>query len=157
MSRFENLSNDKIAILMRLLSSKDIVKAVNYSNSNFLEQPDISDPSELIYSKVFPYKFVPTINETKNTYITLSFRGYRPVGTSFKSGIVYINVITHVDLIRTDYGKLRYDFIISEIDKLMNQQRGIGIGKVQFYDADEIIVNEKYIGMYVAYKTYESN
>ena len=155
MSGFENLSNDKVKIMMRLLNSKELCKALHYTNPNFLDQPDIEDPCELIYKNIYPYRFIPQVNDTRSTYITLSFGSYKPVGTHFKTGIISFHAFTHLDLIRTDYDKLRYDFLIAEIDKLMNQQRGIGIGKMQFHEADELLVNENYVGMYVAYKLYE--
>lgn len=87
----------------------------------------------------------------------MSVRKYNLVNNCFKSGIVYLNVINHIDLIRTDHGFLRYDYIISEIDELMNQQRGIGLGKLEFQEMDELYVNEKYMGMYIAYRFSEFN
>jgi hypothetical protein len=152
-----DLSNDKVTIMMRLLGSQNICKALNYSQSNFLDQPDIEDTSVLIYNKIYPYKFVPVADDNANSYITLSFRNYDLVNTSFKSGYIYINVLVHINLMQTDYGWLRSDYILSEIDKLMNQQRGIGIGKPQFYKMDEMYVNDKYFGIYIAYKMNELN
>jgi hypothetical protein len=159
MSRFKDLSKDKITVMMRLLSSQGICKALHYAEKDFLDKSDLTDNDKinLLYNKIFPYRKVPDINQTASTFITLSFRDYNLVNTSFKSGYIYINVLTHVDLIETDHGFLRYDFILSEIDELMNQQLGIGIGKPQFYKMDEIYVNEKYMGMFVAYKLYEFN
>lgn len=158
MSRLKDLSADKVTVMMRLLSSQGICKALHYSDKNFLDKPDLNDNEkiDLLYTKIFPYRKVP-LNDSVGTYITLSFRDYNLVNTSFKSGYIYIDVLTHVDLIETDHGFLRYDFIVSEIDELMNQQLGIGVGKPQFYRMSEIYVNEKYMGMFVAYKLHEFN
>lgn len=157
-SRFQDLSKDKVTIMSRLITSQNICKAVYYNDGNFLDQPDIVDPaSVLIYKNLFPYRFIPEPDKNENTYITLSFRRYRPIDSSFKSGYIYIYVFTHKDLIQTDYGVLRYDYIVSEIDKLMNMQRGIGMGKAEFSEMDEFIVNEQYLGIYLCYKLYEFN
>lgn len=157
MSRLSDLSKDKITVMERLLDSNELCKAVYYNERDFLNQPVLSNPYELIYEHIFPYRKVPKIDEKMKTYITMSFKNYSLANNRFKSGYIYINIFTHHDLVRTDYGVLRYDFIASEIDKLMNEKRGIGIGKIEFYDMDELFVNEKYLGVYLAYKLYEFN
>lgn len=157
MSRLEKLSADKITVMQRILSSQEICKALKYSATDFLDQPDIEDNSSLIYERVFPFKKIPDFNNEKTAFITLSFNNYKPVRNSFKSGLIYIHVLVHQDIMRTDYGMLRTDFLISEIDKLMNSKQGIGIGKVEFYEMDEFSTNEKYVGVYVAYRLVEFN
>jgi hypothetical protein len=144
--------------MSRIITDQNICKAIYYNNKNFLDMPDIADPaSVLLYNNVFPYRFIPDPEIIENTYVTLCFRRYRPVGSAFKSGYIYIYCFTHKDLVVTDYNVLRYDYIIAEIDKLINMQRGIGIGKAEFSEMDEFIVNDKYIGQYVSYKLYEFN
>lgn len=143
--------------MLRLLDSQGICKALFYNETDFLDQPDITDTFGLIYNKIFPYKFVPDTQIEANTYITMQFRNYRPVNNSFKSGLIRINVLTHQELMQTDYGMLRCDYILSEIEKEMNQKRGIGLGKLDFHHMDEIYVNDKYVGMFVEYKTHEFN
>lgn len=157
MSRLAKISTDKITVMQRLLSSQKICKALQYSDSDFLDQPDLADTSCLIYDRIFPYKKIPDFVKEKASYITLSFNNYRPIRSSFKSGLIFIHVMVHQDLMRTDYGVLRTDFIISEIDKLMNSKTGIGIGEVEFYEMDEFTINEKYMGVYIGYKLVEFN
>jgi len=158
-SRLQDLSKDKMTIIERILSSQGICKALKYTSSNFLDQPDIVDPSELIMDKIYPYYRIPETSSEASSYILFSFRNYRLTkgGNKFKSGLIQIFAITHKSLITTDYGFLRYDYIISEIDKLMNDVRGIGIGKLEFDKMDEIYINNDYLGSYIAYKPYEWN
>ncbi|ATF13690.1 hypothetical protein A616_17380 [Brevibacillus brevis X23] len=157
MSRLEKLSADKLTVMKRILSSQDICKALKYSDTGFLDQPDIEDTSSLIYEQVFPYKKIPDFNKDKTSFITLSFNKYRPIRNSFKSGVIYIHVLVHQDLMKTDYGVLRTDYLITQIDKLMNSTQGIGIGKVEFFEMDELNINEKYMGIYIAYRLVEFN
>jgi len=81
--------------------------------------------------------------------------GYKPDGTTFKNGSIYFYIITHNSLLTTSYGSLRYDMLLNYIDESFNSTRGIGLGKLPFYDMDEFIVNENYSGVYLAYKTTE--
>ncbi|WP_251035361.1 hypothetical protein [Paenibacillus sp. ISL-20] len=157
MTRLGNLGVDKTTIMYRLADSIDLCKALYYNEPNFLDQPDIADTGELFYNNIFPFSRIPSLAEEGKSYLTMSFRDFKKVNNRFKSGYIYLHAFTHAKLIRTDHGFLRYDFIISEIDKLMNEQRGLGIGKTEFYKMDEYYVNEQYMGMYVAYKIYESN
>lgn len=80
---------------------------------------------------------------------------YKPNGMKYKNGSIYFYIITHNSLIRTDYGVLRYDFIVNQIDELMNSSRDIGLGALAFYDMDDFLVNNNYSGVYVAYKSTE--
>lgn len=145
--------------MLRILSSQELCKAIYYTDTNFLEKPDIEDLSSLIYENIFPYKKVPNDGETEvKTYITMSFGGFKKVtGGFFKSGRIWINAIVNLGNMKTDYGILRTDYIVSEIDKLVNDDRGIGIGKVQFYSLDDIYVNKNYLGAQICYELVEFN
>lgn len=148
-----------MTVIERILQSQGICKALAYDEPNFLDQPDIIDPSDLIMDKIFPFYRVPKSEKDVSTYILLSFRNYRPIrGGKFKSGNINIFAITHKDLVVTDYEFLRYDYIMSEIDKLINNEPGIGIGKLEFHQMDEVtFINSDYIGNVISYKPYEWN
>lgn len=141
---------------MKLIDNPNIVKCLVNNESNFLETPlpvDF-DSSTLIYSQIFPWRFVPTTQTEANTFITMKF-GYKPSGMVFKNGSIYFYIITHNSLLRTDYGTLRCDYLVNEIDKFFNSSRDLWIGKLEFYDMDEILVNENYSGIYLTYKSTE--
>ncbi|MGM1044880.1 MAG: hypothetical protein ACQEXX_01900 [Bacillota bacterium] len=158
MSQLEDLSKDKFTALDRILNHQNIMKAVVNDKLNFLDSDDIENPEDYIFDRIFPHRFIPKTSEKQKTYITLSFGDYRSVkGGAFKSGKITFSVFTHQDLFRTDYGVLRTDYIISEIEQLMNSKRGIGIGKTEFFKMDELSLNSEYHGSYIAYKIFEFN
>ena len=156
-SRLKELGNDRLTIMLRILSSQGLCKAIKYNNTNFLSQPDMDDPSELIYTQVYPYKRVPDNIADALTFITLNFTRYRPVGAHFKSGIVEFNILVHKANMKTDLGMLRTDYIASEIDILMNQERGLGIGKAEFNGMDDLYLNADYMGVALSYKILDFN
>lgn len=158
MARFEELGQYKNSIMLKLIERQELCKALLYTETNFLDKPDIENPSELVYKNIFPYRFIPSKDDSEmKTYITMSFRKYRSINSYFKTGYVHIHIFTHKDLHRTEYGTLRTDYLLSQVDKALNQQTGIGIGKLEFDEADEYFVNEKYMGMYVSYKPVDFN
>ena len=153
MGRFSELGQNKNIILMKLIESEDIVKCLVNNESNFLDisLPVDFDITSLVYSQIFPYKFIPTTETEAKTFITMSF-GYKPNGMTFKNGSVYFYIITHNSLLRTDYGSLRYDMLLNYIDEIFNSSRDITIGKLAFYDMNDFVVNDSYSGIYIAYK-----
>jgi len=158
MGRFSELGTNKTIILMKLIEDENILKCLVNNQTNFLDisLPIDFDPTSLIYSQIYPYKFIPTIETEAKTFITMSFN-YRPdrQGMMFKNGSIYFYLITHNSLIRTDYGILRYDYLVNQIDELFNCSRDMGIGKLPFYDMGDFSINENYSGVYLAYKTTE--
>ncbi|MNZ99586.1 hypothetical protein D3C78_1189180 [compost metagenome] len=155
MSRLKELTDYKNTIVQRLVGNQEICKAVFYQNSDFLEQPDV-DYTNLLYSNIYPYDFVPSTDEMLSimkTYIALSVTDYRKAsGAQFKAGNVFVRVFTHKNLYRTDYDFLRVDYLVSKIDELLSGERGIGIGKLEFVGMKEYSINSDYMGTYLHYR-----
>jgi hypothetical protein len=126
-----------------------------YRDTDFLEKPDISI-NEVFYNNLYPYNFIPQEEDNSTnakTYVTFNTARIRPVkGDKFRSSSLVIRVFTHRDLFRTDYGALRVDYLVSEIDELMSNSRGIGIGKLEFDGIDEFYVNNSYTGYLMIYR-----
>jgi len=134
-----------------------LCKAIYYNETDYLEQPDIADPSTLLYQRLFPHDYIPIIQDEMKTYVTLQLTEFTPVGQSFKSGFVQFHIFAHQDLFRTDYGELRTDYIVRKIDQLLNQSDEVGIGVLQFHAMNPYRLNESYSGYVLMYKTYEFN
>jgi len=156
MSRFAELGINKFIILMKLIENEELVKCLINNQPNFLDSPlqENFDPSSCIYDSIYPYRYIPTVQTEPKTFITMSF-SYKPDGMTFKNGSIYFYIITHNSLLRTDYGVLRYDFLVNKIDEVFNSSRNIGVGKLPFYEMGDIPINENYSGIYLAYKTTE--
>lgn len=157
MSRFSELSSYKNNIMMQLLTNENLMKAITNNQSDFLNydlpvefQEDIT---KLLFTQIFPYKQVQSkITDTKS-YITMAFVNFRPENnsTQIKNGMIYFYVVVHNSLLRTDEG-LRYDYIVSQIDKTINGLRGISIGRVNLSEESDMPIDENYMGSYIAYK-----
>lgn len=156
--RFERLSKDKIAILNELIANKEIVQAVGCDEPNFLDESNlINDPETLVWNKIFPYKYVPSLTQDRSTFITLGFSNYGATkGQQFKSGLITFYIFCHNDLQKTDTGFLRTDYITHQIDKLFGRTYKVGgIGKIEFVDMSDLSINEQYHGNRLTYRVYE--
>jgi hypothetical protein len=156
-SRFAELGTNKDSIMMNLITDDNIVKALYFKERDFLSQsiPVGFNRKRLIYSNIYPYRFVPKITQDQSTFITMSFN-FKPCGVTFKYGFIYFYIITHESLVRTDIGMLRYDYIINQIDELFNRSRDITIGQLEFNDMDEFILHDgNWVGAYIKYKAVD--
>ncbi len=156
MPRLADISKNKYTILSRILEHEGLKKALYYTDRDFLDKPDVED-SQLLNKHIFPYPI--TLDETTEvgTFLTMQNKEFRLTQSSYKTGTIAINVFCHKDVIETDYAPLRYDFIVSEIDKLLNQQRGVGMGKLTFHELEEINVDHGFLGQSITYRLYEFN
>ena len=157
MARFKELGQYKQLIMLKLLESQDICKAVYYQTENFLDLADIEDPTEIVYKNIFPHSFVPEVDDTAKTYLAIHFKRFRSINNYFKSGLIYVSVFTHKSLFKTNYGVTRIDFLLNKIDECLNGLRGIGLGELEFYEMDEFTVNNSYSGAYLSYKPVDFN
>ncbi|QJD84003.1 hypothetical protein [Cohnella herbarum] len=140
-----------------ILSDADLCKALYYSENNFLDQPEISDSALLLYSKVFPYLFVPKVETVPSTFLTVSAGGYSKVHDVYHSGLIIIRIFTHRDLHRTSYEYTRTDYVMRKMDGFLSNAKGFGIGRLQFNEMNPLTVNEDYQGVYLQYKCVDFN
>jgi hypothetical protein len=158
MSRFAELGTIKDTIMKKLVEDECIVRCLISNESNFetASTPVGYDPNDLLYTQIFPYRFIPDITIEPSTFITMKF-SYKPSGTTFKYGSIYFYVITNRSIVQTDYGMLRYDYLVNRLDVIFNKNNELGIGAMPFSDMDEFIIDKegKWLGSYIAYKNID--
>lgn len=115
------------------------------------------DASELLYENIFPHGFIPdTVGDAK-CYITVEVT-MPQVSTAnffFKDVLVIMTVISHVELMRTDYGMPRTDYIAVELDKLFNDSEQMGFGKMELVSNTEGMFNERHACRVLRFQTSE--
>ena len=162
MARLEEISQYKYKILNKIIDNEKIVKCLYFNkeeDTDFLDKqlPTDFNKLTLLYKNIFPYSFVPDIQTETASFITLTFNNFKLVNGFFKSGNLIVNAFVHKSLIRTDYSFLRTDFLINQIDEIMNETRDLGIGKLQFSGMGEYPVNASFIGSWIKYENYDFN
>ena len=58
MSNLAEVTTYKNKIMEALLSNDNIVKALGNDEPNFLDSPVISNPKDLLFTRIFPYKYI---------------------------------------------------------------------------------------------------
>lgn len=155
MNSTKNLFDYKTKAINKILQNDNIIKALIDDAPQFLDNLDTNILTQnyrdnLLYKQVYPYLPVTSVFKDAKSYITLSLGIFKSSEYAILSGQLRINVICHMDLIQTENGQ-RHGFIANEIDNMMFNTNGFGIGKLGDKRIEEIIVGSDHIGVAMQY------
>lgn len=139
-------------ILAKLMGSQKLCKLLYYNSNHPLSEPDIEDTSQLLFKNIYPIPHLPGTSTEMESFLTVRFDDIR-LGTKnsgFKNIVLCMNVLCHKDKWWMD-GALRPYAILNKIDEIFNNQKVVGIGKVQFDQGRFFIANHDYFGYRVKY------
>jgi hypothetical protein len=159
-NNFESLSQNKNELLSILAFDDDLAKCLVNASPNFKDNVVTDDDkANLVYKNIFPYmKTTSTIKET-GSFITMKFKYRRDSkGNKFKTASIIFFVFCDESIIKTNYGILRTDYLLTCLDRLLSDTRiQSGIGKLEFDSMEDSIVDSegKYIGFSLLYKNIE--
>jgi len=159
MSKLEELNLNLFNILSVFTHSQNLCKLLYYDGLNPLDEVDILNPHTLLmYKKIFPLPKVPNTDAVASSMLAVFYDDIRP-GTQnpgFKNSSICIHVLCHIDQWKVD-GGIRPYLIMSEVDKVLNNQRVSGLGKMQLERAKFINVNNIYSGYSMYYNIVDFN
>ena len=158
MSRFNELNNHLMSVLLKLIENHDLCKLINYNTYTPLSENNIDDTTTLLFDKIYPYPFTPNVDEEARTVINVLFDEFELGKTNpyFKNTQLTFIVLCHNSIWRID-GMLRPFAILSKIDELFNQQYGYGLGKMEFSHGNLLWANAQYSGYRVTYNLCDFN
>ena len=157
-NNFQTLSEDRIEMINRFSKDEDLAKCLLCNLPNFKDYVLEDDyPYLLNYKNIFPYQKIINTQTEQKSYITMKFRYKRVKNTDvWKVGQVIFWFFCHDDLIQTNYGILRYDYMLQCVDRLLSDTRNqTWIGKMQFEDMEDVNINDNYLGIMVRYSNTE--
>lgn len=115
---------------------KELIKDTNIINA--IDSPDITKPEKLIGTHIFDYHQNPNTINTALTFITIQVHipeNIRDLHHTFISPVVEIWIISHVNhMIVNNVPKItenRNDYLSRLIDRSLNGQTGLGLGKLE--------------------------
>jgi len=158
--KFEELNDNINTILTTILLNQNLCKYIYYNTSSPLSESDITNTANaILFKNLFPYPIIPLSQDSAKTLVTIILDDFSlgRNNSSFKVSKVVFNILCHIDLWKIDGSKLRPLSILSEIDTLFNEQRIVGIGKLNFDSCRWISANDKFQGYSIRYKNYEFN
>ncbi|MFJ8247294.1 hypothetical protein [Peribacillus asahii] len=158
-SAIQKIPEYKMSILNRVLESEVLSKLLFYNEPKALFNPDLTEDQkqELLYSKVFPYRFVPNPIEDQDTFLTVGINGFRrnqegfQIYDDYQAGEIYFYVFAHVDIMRTTHG-VRQDLMLGELDRIFDGSTEFGMGELKLRYVNELWMhNNKFGGYSIAF------
>jgi hypothetical protein len=156
MSKFDKLNDNLMTVLNECFKSQELAKLLIYNTEDALFQPDLEDTSVILFQKLFPYPFVPGTQEAACSVINIIFDDFELSNTKIKNGVISFKVLCHTSLWKM-IGALRPFSIISEIDKLFNEQKVACMGKLSYLNTKLLWATNDYDGYSQNYKIFNSN
>lgn len=154
-SSFLSVEKDMSIITDWMLKNKRLKKLLHYTVPNAMELEPISqeDSVALINKNI---KMVPKlyIDDKTLNYVIITFDNFIPNATNpeFRDNTIFFNIVCHYDQWVLQDFQLRPYRIAAEIDTMFNKQHLTGIGKLEFFGASQIVLNDEFAGISLMYR-----
>lgn len=148
----------KQTAMARILESQTIVDALHARDAEGNPLPI----EKLPYTHIFPYGYLPFTVETAGCYITLevSMPAVSTANYFFKDVLLTITIICHQKLMRMEEeqtGATRVDYIAIELDKIFNNQKGMGFGEMSLVSNVEETLDMYHRCRIMRFQTLDTN
>ena len=147
-----------MAYLEEIPEYKDDILKTFIEKPNIITYIDNKDalPIDLIGENIFPYPYIPHVQEDVRVFISLDVYVPRTRDKLIKDVQIVINVFAHKD--KSLYkGKSRVDLLTIEIDKIMNGNYNFGIDAVELVSVLPYNPNMNYFGKQMIYNVQNLN
>lgn len=137
-------------IISEFDKSSGLKQAISSQRSDFKEDV-VPSVYALVNNNIFRYKYPRTLEDVQKVLISICVNlDARP---SIRNGSLYLYIYSHVGLMETDYGITRIDYIISAIEKILNNSNAKGIlSEINFVETRELAPVSNWIVNVVEYK-----
>ena len=151
MANSEEIIRYKQQITSLIINNESIVKLIN--------EPEITNPEELIYHNVYDFIRIPETIDEEKTYLCVKVDVPEVYRSSFlfKQLIICIYVISHQNQMITEYGGTRIDLIGALLDKMLNGRKDIGKKKLELISNIEDSVGARHRCRILKFKAEDIN
>lgn len=133
-----NFTKWKQEAIAKLLEDDELMKLMFYSTPDCLSKKQVSDDDRegLVYSQIYPFKFVDQIVDKKKSYISMGMsnfvpqEGFRQFSDDYIQGYFYFYILVDRDIINTNTG-CRTDLIAARVYEIFQEQKVFGMGEAR--------------------------
>lgn len=160
--RFAVMGENAFLIANRLMQNQRICRLLKYQTRDPFtvsdEQPNV-DGADLINKQILIVPKIYDDSTEKMSYIVSVFDDFviNQINPEFKTSTVRFDIACPYDEWLLDDTSLRPYLIMEEIDKMFNESKLRGIGKLQFWRADNLTLSPWIGGYSMRYKINEFN
>lgn len=151
MANSQEIVRYKQQLTSLIINNAAIVKLIN--------EPEITNPEDLIYHNIYDFVRVPETIDEEKTYICIKVDVPQVYRSSFlfKQLIISIYIISHQKQMITEYGGTRIDLISALLDKMLNGRRDIGKKKLELISNIEDSMGSKHRCRIMKFKAEDIN
>ena len=153
-SSFLSVEKDMDIITNTLIKNDNLKRLLHYTTKDCLSLPKLTEDETLeLFGKNI--KMIPKlyVDNSVLNYISVSFDNFTPNMTNpeFRDNIIEFDIVCHFDQWQLRDFKLRPYRIAAEIDSMFNGKYLTGIGKLEFFGANQEVINNEYAGLCLMY------
>ena len=154
-SSFLSVEKDMEIITNAIIKNDNLKCLLYYTTKDCLNKPKLTESQTLeLFDRNI--KIVPKfyIGNEALSYIVIKFKDFSPniINPEFRDNIIEFDIVCHYDQWQLKDFQLRPYRIAAELDTMFNNQHLTGIGKLEFYGADPIILTDEYGGLCLMYQ-----
>ena len=154
---YRDFSTELSDILYKLSDNQELCKLIGYKDTDPLSKENYPNSLGLIWTKIFPYPKIPTINDEASVYLNVFYDGFRPYNGEYMNNNFYVQIIVHNTLVRIK-GGIRYLKIFQELNSMFNVKSGFGIDKMVLDRTKYVYLNNnQYVMMECIYRMSDVN
>lgn len=165
--RFSVMGDNTFRIANKLMQNKRLCRLLKYQTKDpFLEidpytgnpQPDV-EGEDLIHKQILIVPKIFDDSTEKMSYVVFVFDDFvvNQLNPEFKISTIRFDIACPYDEWILNEHSLRPYLIMEEIDKMFNESKLAGIGRLQFYRADNLALSPWIGGYTMKYKINEFN
>lgn len=154
-SSFLSLEKDFSIIANKLLNNDNLCKMLYYDQPDCLKAKKLTDEEKLSLIN-HQIKILPLITIENNcpNQVIINMTDFTPNPTNpeFRDCKIIFNILCHPDHWNMGNFALRPYKIAGEIDGMLADQKLTGIGTLQFFGCDNLVLNGELMGVQLGYK-----
>ncbi|MCY9594008.1 hypothetical protein PC41400_14470 [Paenibacillus chitinolyticus] len=162
MAKFEQLNQYVTNIFSVLIENQDLCKLLFYAVDDPLSEVDLTEDQrfELLHTHIYPMPKIPGEQSAQSSFLSIYFDNFKLANENkgIKDSSLVIDILIHNEIWNLHgTGLFRPYSILSEIDKMVNNERVAGIKKMEFDRGRLIRYNADYSGYQVTYSMSSVN
>lgn len=146
----EEFYDYKNKLMGDLLTNPEIVRLID-------DDIKIEHAPSLMYSRVFPYEYVPETVENGYTFVCADVDIQSSPNKTYLFPVLYIWIFTHKSKLRLPEGGVRTDKLCSEVCKAINGSLKYGLGELHLYSAKRFAPMTDFQGKVLTFHTKDFN
>lgn len=146
------------SIINACKGNNNLMKLLYYDGVDALIKPDLTQQQKdlLVYTKLFPFRFIPTISDTACSYLNLGFGNFRETSNVFQAGKIGFYMVSHKTLWKMN-GGLRPIFMLEEIKEVTKSLEGLGLGRLKLTECEDYWYDSSFGGYRALYEIVDFN